>query len=93
MYNCCAFQTFRGEGDRRVLCPDTFSRVARAPRKLERSDYGSMHEELDTHHKFLCSEHKQSTPRAGEGLAAGAARLFSVLRPRGAAERHARRAA
>jgi hypothetical protein len=33
-----------------------------------------MHEELDTHHKSL-GTHKQSTPRAGEGLPAGAARL------------------
>ena len=33
-----------------------------------------MHEELDTHHKGL-GTHKQSTPRAGEGLPAGAARL------------------
>ena len=32
------------------------------------------HEELDTHHKSL-GTHKQSTPRAGEGLPAGAARL------------------
>ena len=32
------------------------------------------HEELDTHHKCL-GTHKQSTPRAGEGLPAGAARL------------------
>ena len=32
------------------------------------------HEELDTHHKRL-GTHKQSTPRAGEGLSAGAARL------------------
>ena len=34
----------------------------------------SRHEELDTHHKCL-GTHKQSTPRAGEGLPAGAARL------------------
>ena len=33
-----------------------------------------MHEELDTQHKCL-GTHKQSTPRAGEGLPAGAARL------------------
>jgi len=33
-----------------------------------------LHEELDTHHKSL-GTHKQSTPRAGEGLPAGAARL------------------
>jgi hypothetical protein len=33
----------------------------------------SPHEELDTHHKL--GTHKQSTPRAGEGLPAGAARL------------------
>jgi len=32
------------------------------------------HEELDTHHKVL-GTHKQSTPRAGEGRPAGAARL------------------
>jgi hypothetical protein len=31
-------------------------------------------EELDTHHKFL-GTHKQSTPHAGEGLPAGAARI------------------
>ena len=34
----------------------------------------ALHEELDTHHKSL-GTHKQSTPRAGEGLPAGAARL------------------
>ena len=34
----------------------------------------TLHEELDTHHKCL-GTHKQSTPRAGEGLPAGAARL------------------
>ena len=34
----------------------------------------SSHEELDTHHKCL-GTHTQSTPRAGEGLPAGAARL------------------
>ena len=28
---------------------------------------GNLHEELDTHHKKL-GTHKQSTPRAGEGL-------------------------
>ena len=33
-----------------------------------------VHQELDTHHKCV-DEHKQSTPRAGEGLLAGAARL------------------
>ena len=33
-----------------------------------------LHEELDTHHK-ISRRHKQSTPRAGEGLPAGAARL------------------
>ena len=35
---------------------------------------GLLHEELDTHHKRLRT-HKQSTPRAGEGLPAGSARL------------------
>jgi hypothetical protein len=33
---------------------------------------GKAHEELDTHTQ---ATHKQSTPRAGEGLPAGAARL------------------
>jgi hypothetical protein len=36
--------------------------------------FANLHEELDTHHKSL-GTHKQSTPRAGEGLPAGAARL------------------
>ena len=36
--------------------------------------FANLHEELDTHHKTL-GTHKQSTPRAGEGLPAGAARL------------------
>ena len=41
---------------------------------LKRLKRQRWHEELDTHHKSL-GTHKQSTPRAGEGLPAGAARL------------------
>ena len=33
-----------------------------------------LHQELDTHHNEA-RQHKQSTPRAGEGLPVGAARL------------------
>ena len=41
---------------------------------LPRSSSHNTHEELDTHHK-MPRQHKQSTPRAGEGLPAGSARL------------------
>jgi hypothetical protein len=57
------------------------SRVPRRANKLQtprparlQTPRASSHEELDTHHKAL-GTHKQSTPRAGEGLSAGAARL------------------
>ena len=47
---------------------------SRFERDLSPHQITRTHEELDTHHKCL-GTHRQSTPRAGEGLPAGAARL------------------